>query len=55
MNEDMKIVLWVGGNKLIPGYGMGETNKEKLLPVKMADSYIQQGLAKQIKPKKEVR
>lgn len=44
----MKEVEWVGETRMIPSYGMGETGKTKMLPVDIADSFIKQGLAKEI-------
>ena len=44
----MKTILWTGESRMIPGYGMGETGKEKTLPKHMANSYIKQGMAKEV-------
>lgn len=48
----MKKVNWIGEERMIPGYGMGIKGEEKVLPVNIADSFIEQGLAEEVKPKR---
>ena len=44
----MKEVEWVGDTRMMPRDGRVETGKTKMLPVDIADSFIKQGLAKEI-------
>lgn len=44
----MKKVKWIGESRMIPSYGMGVSGEIKVLPVEIADSFIEQGLAKAI-------
>lgn len=49
----MKITIeWLGGEKIIPGYGFMVLGRIVSLPVEMGESFIKQGLAKVYKPKK---
>ncbi len=53
----MKTIEWLCDSKMIPSYGMGLEGKLKTLPNNIADSFIKQGLAKEIIPtaKKKVK
>lgn len=42
----MKTVVWIGPGDMIPGYGVGEAGKDKVLPEDMAESFVEQGKAK---------
>ena len=42
----MKTVIWIGPERMIPGYGVGTKGEEKVLPNDMANSYVEQELAK---------
>jgi len=45
----MKTVKWIGESRMIPNYGMGVAGETKVLPVDIADSFIKQGLAEDVK------
>ena len=46
----VKTVLWTGDQKQLCGYGMGRPGEEITLPADVADSFIAQGLADELKP-----
>lgn len=45
----MKTIFWIGPQREIPGFCVANTNKSIIVPESMANSYIKQGLAKEIK------
>lgn len=45
----MKKVTWVGEDRMVPSVGIGTKGVDLTMPDDMADSYIKQGLAKDIK------
>jgi len=47
-----KIVMWLGGSgRVIPNHGVTENGKEKTLPLALADNFIKQKLAEEVKDK----
>jgi len=48
----LKRVKWLGENgRVIPNYGVTEKGAEKELPLDMADNFIKQNLAEDVKTK----
>ena len=45
MTDEMKSIVWVGPESTIPNYGTATEGEVKLLPINMANSFIEQGLA----------
>ncbi len=41
----MKQITWIGPERLIPSYGNAVEGREFTLPDRMADSFVDQGLA----------
>ncbi len=53
--KKMKSIKWTGEHRIIPGYSVAVRGQVITVPEDMANSYIEQGMAEELKKPKQDR